>query len=97
MLINFATSGGGEHLAGRFIGVTPNLCPPNEFLFPRDREIEKWIADVGYKGRWLALDDDPDLFAQRGGLYLIDGETGLTETDIDAILDFYAASFGDEQ
>lgn len=84
-LTECATAGGGEHLAARFIGATPDLCPPGSFFYPRHREVAKWIDDAGYTGPWLALDDDEDLFAGRG-LYLVDSATGLTTADADAII-----------
>lgn len=84
-LLNFVTHGGGEDLAHRFIGSTPNL--EDEGIYGRrDIEIERWITTNSYAGPWIALDDMETLF--NGGndhLHLVNPDTGLTDEDVSDI------------
>lgn len=87
-LLDFATSGGGEDLAHRFIGQTPRIHAHSDFD-PRGLECHRWLEANCYSGQaWLALDDVPELFHRmfHQNLYLVDGYTGLTETDVAAII-----------
>ncbi|MDP2785032.1 MAG: HAD domain-containing protein [Sulfurimicrobium sp.] len=87
-LVKFTTQGGGEDLAHRFVGTTPDL--ENEGRYGRrDLEIRSWLDDHSHAGSWLALDDMPDLFAGEegeardyGNLHLVDHRTGLTDVDV---------------
>lgn len=85
-LLKCVTEGGGEDLAPRFIGQTPNL--ESEGLYGRrDLEIQNWLDTNKHIGPWLALDDMVEIFS--GGhpnLYLIDGNSGLTDEDVVAII-----------
>lgn len=87
-LQNFVTYGGGEDLIARFIGCTPIIKSRSDYD-RRDLEIQSWLDANGHTGHWLALDDQAELF-QGGGehpnLYLVDGTTGLTDADVDAII-----------
>lgn len=77
-------SNGGE-FEGRVIGVTPNL-ESDGFYGRRDLEILQWMEVNRYGGRWLAIDDQAELFG--GGhqnLYLVDGARGLADVDTVAI------------
>ncbi|BBO99493.1 HAD domain-containing protein [Sulfuriferula nivalis] len=80
-LVDFATVGGGEDLAHRFIGATPSI----EYS-DRGAEVQEWIDSAGYDGKWLILDDAPELFSSPEGLYLINGKSGLTEQDVFNVL-----------
>lgn len=86
-MVEFVTWGGGEDLAHRIIGSTPDL--EAEGLYGRrDLEIQSWLDTNNYSGQWLAIDDVPALF--NGGhtnLYLVDGDTGLTDKDVLEIIE----------
>lgn len=86
-LINFATFGGGEDLAGRFIGITPTLDCDDDYQHRR-RECEAWLADNGREGwPWLALDDMQLLlgFGKSDNVYIVDYRHGLREHDVEAV------------
>lgn len=85
-MVEFLTRGGGEDLAHRIIGSTPDLEGAGRYG-RRDLEIQSWLDTNNYSGQWLALDDVPALFG--GGhpnLYLVDGDIGLTDVDVKAII-----------
>jgi len=91
-LTALVTRDGGEDLAHRFIGCTPNL-EGEGFYGRRDLEIQSWLEDYDPAVPWLALDDMPELFAGEDGeeadytnLHLVDYQTGLTATDVVAII-----------
>ena len=88
-LISFVTAGGGEHLAGRFVGATPvRLVEPGATLgqvYQRETEIRLWLAGTGEHSRnWIAVDDFAAYFSPGcANLVLIeDHEQGMTETDL---------------
>jgi len=73
-------------LAHRFVGHTPRIKVKADHD-ARDLEIQSWLDTNNHTGPWLALDDMPELF--HGGhpnLYLVNGDTGLTEVDVAAII-----------
>lgn len=85
-LIDFATAGGGEDLAPRFVGVTPVIKEVQKAH--RQAEILAWLKSNGQaETPWLALDDDPLLF-ERGcqNLYACK-VSGLTDADVPTILE----------
>lgn len=85
-MLDFATYGGGENLAHRFVGQTPIIKAQSDHDL-RDLEIQRWLDANQHTGHWLALDDMLELF--HGGhpnLYLVNGDTGLTEEDVAAII-----------
>jgi hypothetical protein len=86
-LLDFATSGGGEDLASRFIGQTPRIRACSDYE-PRGLECKSWLDANGHsETAWLALDDVRHQF--HGGhpnLYVVDGSTGLTDADVAAII-----------
>lgn len=85
-MLEFVTGGEGCDLTHRFIGNTPNLEVEGRYG-RRDLEIKSWLDTNNYSGHWLAIDDVPALF--NGGhpnLYLVNGDTGLTDADVLAIL-----------
>lgn len=85
-LLEFATYGGGENLAHRFVGQTPIIKARSDHDL-RDLEIQQWLDTNQHTGHWLALDDMPELFcSEHPNLYLVDGSTGLTEADVAAII-----------
>ncbi len=84
-MVVFVTNGGGEDLAHRFIGFTPNLEKEGRYG-RRDLEIQSWIDTHAYNRQWLAIDDVPELF--NGGhtnLYIVDGNRGITDADVSLI------------
>lgn len=89
-ITEFITYGGGEDLADRIIGRTPSL--ESESMYGRrDLEILSWLDTNQHTGRWLALDDMPEIFNGNPNLYVVDGSTGLTETDVAAIVAILSA------
>ncbi|BCB25299.1 hypothetical protein SKTS_01850 [Sulfurimicrobium lacus] len=91
-MVTLVTQGGGEDLAHRFVGATPNL-EAEGFYGRRDVEIQRWLDAHNHTGPWLALDDISELFAGREGeagnyanLHLVDHHTGLTDADVVAII-----------
>jgi len=80
-LVVFATQGGGEDLAHRFIGATPVM---QDVQYRREAECRQWLADSGQQGRpWLALEDFDSYFSPAcPTLYMVDYRTGLTEPDV---------------
>lgn len=92
-LVKFTTQGGGEDLAHRFVGTTPDF--ENEGHYGRrDLEIQSWLNDHGHTGPWLAIDDTQDLFRDEEGelancshLYLVEFRAGLTDADTTAIIE----------
>lgn len=89
-LVHLVTEGGGEHLASRFIGATPEALR-NEFSDTyRSREVEclAWLYGNGQPWReWVAVDDIAYWFSfPQPRLVLIDPATGLTAHDADRIV-----------
>ena len=87
-LLDFATFGGGEDLAHRFVGQTPRIRAHSDYE-PRGLECQRWLDENGHsETAWLALDDIRHNF--HGGhpnLYVVDGRIGLTDTDVSAIIE----------
>lgn len=89
-LVDFVTRGGGEDLADRFIGVTPEIPRPADAGDYRRREAEclAWRENAGHIGDWLAIDDIHHWFsAGSRNAYITDFKTGLTGADVPAIID----------
>lgn len=91
-LLDFATFGGGEGLAHRFIGQTPIIVKePGAFIhghvYKREDECREWLRiNGGINQPWLALDDYAYWF--RGpNLHLVDRLTGLTDADVTVIIE----------
>lgn len=92
-LVKFTTQGGGEDLAHRFVGATPDL-ESEGYYGRRDLEIQSWLNDHAHAGPWLAIDDTQDIFRDEEGdlangscLYLVEFRTGLTDADTTAIIE----------
>lgn len=84
-MVEFVTCGGGEDLAHRVLGATP--CLENQGRYGRrDLEIQHWLDTNQHTGRWLALDDIPEVFNGNPNLYVVDGSTGLTKADVATII-----------
>lgn len=85
-MVEFVTRGGGEDLSHRFIGQTPRLHARSDYD-PRLLECLRWLESNGHAdSSWLALDDVPQNFNGHPNLYLVDRITGLTELDVQAII-----------
>lgn len=85
-LTRLATRNGGESLANRFIGITPNL-EPEGLQGRRDVEIRSWIEANRHGGPWLAIDDMPEMFwGDTTNLYVVNFRTGLIESDVSNII-----------
>ena len=86
-LIAFATQGGGEDLAHRFIGTTPSVVREKGAnytgqYYRRETECRLWLAGNNRLESWVALDDFAPYFSPAcPSLCLIDQKTGLTEAD----------------
>lgn len=91
-LIAFVTAGGGEHLAGRFIGTTPNIVTERGAnitqCYRREIEINLWLIGNGQKHRpWLALDDFKEYFSPGcANLFEIDHITGLKPEHLEILI-----------
>lgn len=86
-MVNLTTRNGGNDLAHRFIGNTPNLEAEGRYG-RRDLEIQSWLTTNNHTGAWLALDDMAELFTRdHPNLYLVDGNTGLTKADVKKIIE----------
>ena len=95
-LVEFVTHGGGEDLAHRIIGSTPErLAEPGAFTYAAGRpyhrrhiECELWlVGNQQTKRPWLAIDDIARWFpADSPNLYWIDGKLALTELDAENII-----------
>ncbi|HUX62225.1 HAD domain-containing protein [Sulfuricella sp.] len=97
-LVEFATQGGGEDLAHRFVGGTPLIGGATSQgavmhhavpFYRREMECRLWLSDNGQQGRpWLALDDFDAYFTPACPmLYLVDHRTGLTEADVTVLIE----------
>ena len=85
-MLDFVTSNGGEDLAHRFISSTPNLESEGHYG-KRELEIQEWLRDNAYHGRCIAIDDVEEIFDGHPNLYLVDGDLGLTDEDVLAIIE----------
>jgi hypothetical protein len=87
-LVQMLTKHGGVKFKERFVGITPVLEPPNEYVPGiRQREIEAWLhANDRANKPYIILDDIESYFdADCARLYLVDGTTGLTNQDVEAV------------
>lgn len=87
-LVKFTTQGGGEDLAHRFLGTTPDL-ESEGYYGCRNVEIQSWLDDHAPTAPWLALDDMPQLFCGFEdeedayiNLYIVNHRSGLTDQDV---------------
>lgn len=90
-LLDFATYGGGEDLAHRFVGVVSSIVREPEAnisgrVYKREAECLAWLRNNGGQDQpWLAL-DDVDFWFEGPNLYLVNHLTGLTDADVLAII-----------
>lgn len=88
-LVDFATTGGGEDLADRFIGVTPTIKVFDELgdYRQRERQCLAWREQAGHIGDWLAIDDIDRWFSTPSrNVFIADFQTGLSDADVPAII-----------
>lgn len=95
-LIGYATKGGGEDLARRFIGATPerlveegaNIYHAGKAYHRRHIECMLWLSGNNLtKRQWLAIDDVARWFPPDSpNLYLINGKLAMTEADAEKII-----------
>jgi hypothetical protein len=93
-LVGLLANNGGERFASRFIGVTPIMENATEYVPGiRQREIESWlVANNAEQVPYIILDDIEEYFDSTcKNLYLVDGVTGLTADDVDAIALWFKA------
>lgn len=82
------TAGGGEFLADRILGATPDLPAGDAGLAGhRGRECRAWREAQGHAGCWLAIDDYRPFFVAADPLYWVDSSLGLQATDLPRILE----------
>jgi hypothetical protein len=86
-LVGLLMSHGGERFASRFIGVTPVMESATDYVPGiSQREIESWLIGSAGQEPYIILDDIEECFDSTcKNLYLVDGATGLTDDDVDAI------------
>lgn len=87
-LLDLLISHGGERFSSRFIGVTPIMESATDYVPGiRQREIESWlVANDVAQVPYIILDDIEEYFDSTcKNLYLVDGVTGLTVHDVEAI------------
>jgi hypothetical protein len=80
---------------GNIIDITPNEVDMSNIkyydLFDRGMEINQWIIDNNYKGKYLILDDVPDFSEEQNKyFYQTSQKTGLTFDDVDKILKLFS-------
>lgn len=88
-LAGWLTAGGGERFAARFIGVTPIMDSPDDYVPGiRQREIEAWLAAHHAADQPYVIVDDMEAYFDVSckHLYLVDATTGLTPADADRIV-----------
>lgn len=92
-MVGFVTSGGGEDLTDRILGSTPRTPRARSTdivgISPiRHVECLRWLDENGQQHRtWLAIDDIPEIFPPDSPtLYVVNGKTGLTVDDVEAII-----------
>jgi len=89
-LVALVTAGGGEYLASRFVGATPDVLRNASGDTYRNREVEclAWLCGNGQSSReWIAVDDVASGFSfPQPRLVLIDPAMGLTANDVDRVL-----------
>ena len=76
---------------GNVIDITPNIVDMSDIehydLCDRGMEINQWIKDNNYNGKYLIIDDIPDFsIEQEKYFYRTNQTTGLTLRDVDRIL-----------
>lgn len=90
-MIELMTRNGGGDLRHRFIGHTPviPLVRYGEHPHPREEECLRWLSENRRRQMdWLALDDVARLFSPGcRNLYRVNHLTGLTDSDVPAILE----------
>jgi hypothetical protein len=87
-LVELLKDHGGERFTGRFIGVTPIMESATDYVPGiRQREIESWLVQNRIvEEPYIILDDIEEYFDSTcTNLYLVDGVTGLTESDAEMI------------
>lgn len=69
---------------GVFVGKTPSSASGW-----RSEEIQAWIAEAGFTGKFATLDDDHD--AECDGALFVNtrGGTGLTEAEVDTLIAYF--------
>ena len=77
----------------RVVGTTPTKVPPGELpeslmAYEREAECHAWLrANERAHLPWLAVDDRAWLFKPfNRNVYLVNGSTGLTDGDVDALV-----------
>lgn len=88
-LNDYATAGGGEDLAGRFIGGTPKIRTFDEIGADLHRENEciAWREQAGHIGAWLAIDDIQHWFSTPSrNVFITDYRVGLSDNDVPLII-----------
>ena len=91
-LIQFVTTGGGEHHAARFIGTTPSIVAERGAnvtqYYRRETEIKLWLLGNGQSHRsWIALDDLKEYFSPDcPNLIPIDHITGLKPGHMEVLI-----------
>ena len=82
-LAGMVCQSGGEDLAGRFVGKTPDLDYPGLEGW-REAECLAWLAEqnIAPHAPWLAIDDHPEWFRSPSRVYGLDSRAALRECDL---------------
>lgn len=75
----------GFKYSDRFLGYTENLRAHLSEHVRRGKEIDKWIKDNDFKGKFVILDDNDDMVHLKGWLVLTDSYEGLTDEKTESI------------
>lgn len=71
-----------KDIQAMIVGITPNHYDNTDGS--RLREAKSWLKDNGYKGLWIAIDDNVDIWYNTPELFFC--ENGLTSTVIDQFI-----------
>jgi hypothetical protein len=76
MLTNYFS----KDLRHRFVGTNPTVQKMQNCALPvRQAECLKFMEDIGFVGKWVALDDAQDLFEKDDEhVIIVDGDYGMT-------------------
>ena len=79
-----------ELVAPEIAGATETLAPANELLYPRQHEVERYIAQSGCELEWFAIDDDCMAYPSEPNIFFTNPREGLTEAVVDKIIAHYS-------
>lgn len=86
-MVALMTQFGGEHLAHRIIGKTPQIANTE-----RGKECQQWLRENAMESvKWAVIDDDPMLFNSFDGrVFFSDPKLGLTAHGAQRVIDYFS-------